>query len=1090
VFNTVFFSCTHCRASAPAPPPQVTWAQPEDSPVVAGGGPYFRCIGCHDVIPEEPCRHNPAAHKLLCDSCHQQRLVDKEWAVAEQTEDQRLIDTHLREQAALDEEPMEVGQRWFWHRPRSVTQVDILSVRWREGRIVGAEVRTIAGASTTPSRRHQLSIVRLVPMRELSRVPVKDEQADEDAVEELWPTVPGAGDTMPQTIPPVSVGDAAMITNARVAASDEERLVAVTTRFNTLLQRPAVDVRSLLRPVPVDCPAAVSSLADLFGPCANNEFGGAEITTSQGSWARRYLARLPPDPWGQAVTRHRWSPEQVQEQVELLVRTNNNDMRMQLAKEQYGRAGTHRCMGGELRLRARDMKGAGQAVFDFRYYGECVAAGSTPPPLCVPQLDEAHEAGTSWDGVELRRRFEAAGLTDEFGLQQLTGLGVVSGFDTDRPRDLMLMQNGSGVGRVPGRIAQGLADEEEKGMLSKAHSYLIFCPCATTRCSTVAKDGVPDKRIVFDFEQFRSEADGGGQFSINAGLARFDEELLRPLVLMTVKQFALAVGVLQLAAGNVWVSKTDFQHFYRQLRKPTHEWWFQIIWASWHGMRIDYCQTFGDGSGPQSCHVAADIYVNLVWWEFEEQLRRITASEWSAEEYTHFGATQKQILRAVEKMQELMSRRAAALAARFPGKSPEWIADQCRQAAIGGFFDDTMSASLRLLLNLCVRAKLRVAAAISAPIALHKTFVGSHDNMVGVLDGAFFEETGFVRWKDWRKGCMEALGVEMRLAESQLQVSDARLDSTVAAIDSMVERSSIWKVGKPGSVRQDRRVTPVSAGGSAVGKSGFNVGFTPAAKGLLAYAYKCLRVANTIDIAMNAKYRADPSRFRGGEPVFAKMFFSAELEAMLRECVSVCRQRGGVSFCPMQSAPGTGGRRTAWVVADAAGFRHGVSDMAEQGGGGAWIVDVTAARAAFTAATPMPVQWFYRAWTPAELVLFSTFLEAANATQILPLVANQGFEDVIIALDNESWVLAGRKLSCRSEDLVAAVEDLARAIDALPGVRVFLVFHHRERGVEADALSKAYILHKDGLHGLEWASTALATRGFAELTDENRLRGQ
>jgi hypothetical protein len=178
------------------------------------------------------------------------------------------------------------------------------------------------------------------------------------------------------------------------------------------------------------------------------------------------------------------------------------------------------------------------------------------------------------------------------------------------------------------------------------------------------------------------------------------------------------------------------------------------------------------------------------------------------------------------------------------------------------------------------------------------------------------------------------------------------------------------------------------------------------------------------------------------------------------------------------------------VIADAAGFRQGVSDMAEQGGGGAWVVDVSAATAAFEASQPMPVEWFYRAWTAAELVLFSTFLEAANATQILPLVAGKGFQDVIIALDNESWVVAGRKLSCKSEDLVPAVEALARAIDALPGVRVFLVFHHRENGVEADALSKAFIIHKDGLTGLEWARTSLSERGFGLLTDANRLRSQ
>ena len=53
-----------------------------------------------------------------------------------------------------------------------------------------------------------------------------------------------------------------------------------------------------------------------------------------------------------------------------------------------------------------------------------------------------------------------------------------------------------------------------------------------------------------------------------------------------------------------------------------------------------------------------------------------------------------------------------------------------------------MSGALQLLLNLMVRAKLRVAAAIDAEIALHKTFVGSHDGQVGVLDAEHWQSTG------------------------------------------------------------------------------------------------------------------------------------------------------------------------------------------------------------------------------------------------------------------------------------------------------------------------------------------------------------
>ena len=76
-----------------------------------------------------------------------------------------------------------------------------------------------------------------------------------------------------------------------------------------------------------------------------------------------------------------------------------------------------------------------------------------------------------------------------------------------------------------------------------------------------------------------------------------------------------------------------------------------------------------------------------------------------------------------------MRRRAEALRERFPERANdlEWIADQCRSAALGGFFDDTMSGALVVLLDLCVRSKLMVAEDIEAAVSYHKVFVGTHD---------------------------------------------------------------------------------------------------------------------------------------------------------------------------------------------------------------------------------------------------------------------------------------------------------------------------------------------------------------------------
>ena len=69
---------------------------------------------------------------------------------------------------------------------------------------------------------------------------------------------------------------------------------------------------------------------------------------------------------------------------------------------------------------------------------------------------------------------------------------------------------------------------------------------------------------------------------------------------------------------------------------------------------------------------------------------------------------------------------------------------------------------------------------------------------------------------------------------------------------------------------------------------------------------------------------------------------------------------------------------------------------------------------------------------------------------------------------------------------VKALSDFA---DQHPNVRLFLVFHHREEGLEADDLSKAFLPTDDSSdrNRLEWASECLQRRGFEPLTVANRL---
>ena len=160
----------------------------------------------------------------------------------------------------------------------------------------------------------------------------------------------------------------------------------------------------------------------------------------------KYLkSNMPPDPWGQTITETVWSPELAQQQIELLIQTNNKDMDMQLLHQRTKSKQTHRKCRGELRLLGSCLLGQGQVVFDFRVREDMLKRGEKPPPLCVGQLDEAVVVGSKWNVAEVVQSCNRAGVQDAYRVQQLTATGLFSHFDQDRLQDLMLMQNGSGA---------------------------------------------------------------------------------------------------------------------------------------------------------------------------------------------------------------------------------------------------------------------------------------------------------------------------------------------------------------------------------------------------------------------------------------------------------------------------------------------------------------------------------------------------------------------------------------------------------------------------------------------------------------------
>ena len=160
-------------------------------------------------------------------------------------------------------------------------------------------------------------------------------------------------------------------------------------------------------------------------------------------------------------------------------------------------------------------------------------------------------------------------------------------------------------------------------------------------------------------------------------------------------------------------------------------------------------------------------------------------------------------------------------------------------------------------------------------------------------------------------------------------------------------------------------------------------------------------------------------------------------------------------------------------------------DLSQQGGGGAWVAEVPSAARPAPLGCVAEVHWLYHKWTVPQLMQHSTCLEAENGTQVVQCLIDQGMEDIILVMDNQAWTSAGRNLSCHVVEMAEQISALAQVLDAALHARLFIVFHPREDGTEADSISKAYIVRADRQLHLAVASASLQQRGFLALTDDN-----
>jgi hypothetical protein len=262
----------------------------------------------------------------------------------------------------------------------------------------------------------------------------------------------------------------------------------------------------------------------------------------------------------------------------------------------------------------------------------------------------------------------------------------------------------------------------------------------------------------------------------------------------------------------------------------------------------------------------------------------------------------------------------------------------------------------------------------------------------------------------------------------------------------------------------------------------------PQGRPYLQPGYKALRLGQSIMPVLSARYRATRRIPGRAEPTFERFFYTDAVEQGLTLIGKLALRREGVAFCPMQAKPGAEGWSMAWVMLDASGARKVGRTaenlpMQEQGGGGAWVLYWT------KHGSPPVLRWRYRAWTSSELAWHSTRLEAVNATETADVVMAEGVQDIVLVMDNASWIQDARAMSCGSESMIEPLQCFSTLLAKYSDARVFLVFNDRTRGQEADAISKALLRLPEfqGKRGWEFASERLVARGFAALSLANML---
>ena len=891
----------------------------------------------------------------------------------------------------------------------------------------------------------------------------------------LWDVFTGneaSAGLLPQT-QPVDRAQAGIRANNRFPASYESCLVIVVGVHNSLIKRSALVVD---RPFPLrdGLPATLTHPKEIFRD-------GVTISMARsGDFGREFLMKhmqdKPPTEPGSSITELRIGPEEVEELLQSLYQKLRDDAvaeaRSCLSQTGY----KHRKRASNFFIDARDHLGGGDIIWDKRVYLEAKERGQAPPEGCITRLDVQQDIVPRINAKRFIERMDKSKNPDQYARQQLLRKGMLT--HASQLRDTMIMVNHGGVAKHVGFCDGILEKEEEDGIVSRGYQEIPLCPGKNH-----SRNVAPGPRMCVDMGQPRDDKDGGGDRSPNATANTGDHTKHRNLKLTTPMDFFQRVGVTRVPGRAQRIGRMDYSRFYRQLLLAWREWWFHLIGVG--GIfRLDFAVPFGTKIGPHGCHVAMDSLLDMIGDEFVQYTEQMT--QWSDAQWDDSQFDKDRVLTALEAMDNHAGRRRLALMMAYPvlAQNEDWLEYQCDPVPKNGFYDDSLFASDDEVYDILTFCFLVVAEDIEIEFSFKKILVGFEDGKTGHLDEHAWKTERKISWI-LHEGFMEVLGKEGDVASQRSMDSTIRVQGFQQLVKQMGENSAVW--GET-ATRKGQRVSSVSALQKTLGQGEFLAMSVPQGRPFLQHAYKALRLSQCIMPVLSQRYRG-VRKFAGGkEPTFERFFYKPAVEEGLNALGELALTRDGVAFCVMAARPGVEGRKVAWAMLDAAGARMvGTTDrqlpIDKQGGGGAWILHWT------KHGSPPIMEWRYRAWNSDELLSHSTNLEATNATEVAEVLLAKGAQDLVLVMDNASWIQDARILSCGAESMIEPLQAFARLLVTYPDARIFMLFNDRTKGKEADAISKAFLCLPEfgNLLGWQYASERLMNRGFPRLEFANML---